>query len=248
MKNTLIVALSALFATGALAAEQQPPHWNYQGQEGPEHWAQLDPGYETCAIGHAQSPIDIRSAKHATLPKITFHYDTSPAEVVNNGHTVQVNLANAGGIEIEGKPYHLVQFHFHTPSEEHIAGKAFPMVAHFVHQAADGQLAVVAVLFKEGQTNQALAKVFDAMPDKPGEKTALAGTFAPQTILPAQQGYYAFAGSLTTPPCSEHVQWRVLKHPVELSHAQLAHFQHLYAMNARPVQPLYGREVLESAD
>ena len=84
MKKTLIVALSALFATGAMAAEQQPPHWNYQGQEGPEHWAQLDPGYETCAIGHAQSPIDIRSAKHATLPKITFHYDTSPSEVVNN--------------------------------------------------------------------------------------------------------------------------------------------------------------------
>ncbi|MFN3768807.1 MAG: carbonic anhydrase [Ectopseudomonas guguanensis] len=247
MKKTLIVALTALFATGAMAAEQQP-HWTYDGKEGPEHWAQLDPGYETCAIGHAQSPIDIRNATRAALPRIAFDYQASPAEVVNNGHTVQVNLANAGGIEIDGKPYRLVQFHFHTPSEEHIAGKAFPMVAHFVHQAADGRLAVVAVLFKEGAQNQALAQVFDAMPPKAGDKVELADSFTPQAVLPQQQGYYAFAGSLTTPPCSENVQWRVLKQPVELSHAQVLQFQHLYAMNARPIQALHDRQVLESDD
>ena len=247
MNNTLIVALTALFATGAIAAEQQP-HWSYNGKEGPEHWAQLNPGYETCALGHAQSPIDISHTTRASLPRIAFDYKASPAEVVNNGHTVQVNLTNAGGIEIDGKPYRLVQFHFHTPSEEHIAGKGFPMVAHFVHQAADGRLAVVAVLFKEGEKNQALASVFDAMPPKAGDKVELANSFAPQTVLPQQQGYYAFAGSLTTPPCREGVQWRVLTQPVELSHEHLATFQHLYAKTARPIQPLNGREVLESDD
>ena len=247
MKKTLIVALTALFATGAMAAEQ-PHHWSYNGKEGPEHWAQLDPGYETCALGHAQSPIDISHPTRASLPRLAFDYQASPAEVVNNGHTVQVNLANAGGIEIDGKPYRLVQFHFHTPSEEHVAGRGFPMVAHFVHQAADGHLAVVAVLFKEGEKNQALESVFKAMPDKAGEKVELATLFTPQTVLPQQQGYYAFAGSLTTPPCSEGVQWRVLKQPVELSHEQLALFQHLYAKNARPIQALNGREVLESDD
>lgn len=230
-----------------MAAEQQA-HWDYNGKEGPQHWAQLDPGYETCAIGRAQSPIDIRNATRASLPSIAFSYTASPAEVVNNGHTVQVSLANAGGIEIDGKPYRLLQFHFHTPSEEHIAGKAFPMVAHFVHQAEDGRLAVVAVLFKEGKKNQALGKVFDAMPAKAGEKIALTGNFVPQAVLPEKQGYYAFAGSLTTPPCSENVQWRVLKQPVELSRAQLEQFQRLYSMNARPVQPLNGRAVLESDD
>ncbi|MGQ7959338.1 carbonic anhydrase [Pseudomonas sp. SP16.1] len=247
MKKTLIATLTALFATGAMAAEPQP-HWTYAGKAGPEHWARLDPGYETCALGHSQSPIDIRNATRAALPRIAFNYEASPAEVLNNGHTVQVNLANAGGIEIDGKAYRLVQFHFHTPSEEHIAGRAFPMVAHFVHQAADGRLAVVAVLLKEGEENQALGEVFDAMPAKAGEKIVLAGSFAPQAVLPPQQGYYAFAGSLTTPPCSENVQWRVLKQPVELSHAQLAQFQRLYPMNARPVQPLNGRQLLESAN
>lgn len=247
MNKTLIVALTALFATGVMAAEQ-PHHWSYNGKEGPEHWAQLDPGYETCALGHAQSPIDISHTTRASLPRIAFDYHASPAEVVNNGHTVQVNLSNAGGIEIDGKPYRLVQFHFHTPSEEHIAGRGFPMVAHFVHQAADGRLAVVAVLFKEGEKNQALASVFNAMPTKAGDKVELGANFAPQTVLPQQQGYYAFAGSLTTPPCSEGVQWRVLKQPVELSHEQLALFQHLYAKNARPIQALNGREVLESED
>lgn len=247
MKKPLIVVLTALFAAGAMAAEQQP-HWSYNGKEGPEHWAQLDPGYETCALGHAQSPIDISHATRASLPRIAFNYQASPAEVVNNGHTVQVNLANAGGIEIDGKPYRLVQFHFHTPSEEHIAGKGFPMVAHFVHQATDGRLAVVAVLFKEGEKNQALDSVFNAVPGKAGEKSELAGSFAPQAMLPQRQGYYAFAGSLTTPPCSENVQWRVLKQPVELSHAQLVQFQQLYAKNARPIQALNDREVLESDD
>lgn len=178
MKKSLIVALTALFATGAMAAEQ-PHHWSYNGKEGPEHWAQLDPGYETCALGHAQSPIDISHPTRASLPRLAFDYQASPAEVVNNGHTVQVNLANAGGIEIDGKPYRLVQFHFHTPSEEHIAGRGFPMVAHFVHQAADGHLAVVAVLFKEGEKNQALESVFKAMPDKAGEKVELATLFTP---------------------------------------------------------------------
>lgn len=247
MKKTLIVALTALFATSAMAAEQLH-HWSYNGKEGPEHWAQLDPAYETCALGHTQSPIDISHATRASLPRIAFNYQASPAELVNNGHTVQVNLTHAGGIEIDGKSYRLVQFHFHTPSEEHIAGKGFPMVAHFVHQADDGQLAVVAVLFKEGEKNQALESVFNAMPTKAGEKVDLAGNFAPQTVLPQKQGYYAFAGSLTTPPCSEGVQWRVLKQPVELSHQQLEQFQHLYAKNARPIQAFNNREVLESDD
>ena len=247
MNNILLGTFVTLFASAALAAEPQPPHWSYQGEHGPTHWAQLDPGFSTCALGQMQSPIDIRNAVQAKLPEIEFAYGAGPAEVVNNGHTIQINLPAPGGITIDGAHYALLQFHFHTPSEEKIAGQAFPMVAHFVHKNDAGNLAVVAVLFKEGRHNQALATVLDTLPPEGGKHT-LAGTFDPSSLLPANHGYYAFQGSLTTPPCSESVRWQVLKEPIEVSKKQVEAFRKLYPMNARPTQPLNGRQLLESSN
>jgi carbonic anhydrase len=245
MKTILPGAFAALLLSAAVAGEQQAPHWSYQGEHGPTHWAQMDPGFSTCALGRVQSPIDIRNALKADLPEIDFAYSAGPAEVLNNGHTVQVNLPASGGIAIAGVDYALLQFHFHTPSEETIAGMAMPMVAHLVHKSVEGQLAVVAVLFKEGTENPALANVFVALPEEGGTQQ-LAERFDPSRILPDKRGYYAFEGSLTTPPCSENVRWQVLKEPLEVSGEQLAAFRKLYPMNARPTQPLNGREVLES--
>lgn len=245
MTSILLGAFGALFAAAALAAEAESSQWGYQGEHGPAHWAEMDSGFSTCALGRMQSPIDIRNALKADLPEIEFAYGAGPAEVLNNGHTVQVNLPASGGIAIGGAHYALLQFHFHTPSEEKIAGMAFPMVAHFVHKNAAGNLAVVAVLFKEGTQNQALAQVLGTLP-APGATHALTGTFDPTPMLPEQHGYYAFQGSLTTPPCSENVRWQVLKEPIEVSREQVAAFRKLYPMNARPTQPLNGRKLLES--
>ena len=243
MRNILLGACGALFVSAALAAEQPPPHWGYQGEHGPAHWAEVDSGFSTCALGRMQSPIDIRNALEADLPEIDFAYGAGPAEVLNNGHTVQVNLPASGGIAIDGTHYALLQFHFHTPSEEKINGKTYPLVAHLVHQNAEGKLAVVAVLFKTGRENAALQPVFASLPGKAGESRELTAPLDVAALLPAQQSYWAFTGSLTTPPCSEDVRWQVLKTPVEISAAQLAAFRKLYRMNARPVQPLNGRVV-----
>ncbi|WP_149193113.1 carbonic anhydrase [Luteimonas suaedae] len=245
MKRVLLGALGVLLASVASAAEPQA-HWGYEGGHGPAHWAEIDAGFEDCAIGRMQSPIDIHGAREADLPGIDFEYRAGPAEVVNNGHTIQVNVPESGGIEIGDARYPLVQFHFHTPSEEKIDGKAYPMEAHFVHKDAEGHLAVVAVMLKEGRSNEALADLFDALPSAEGEKRMLAKALDPEDLLPEEHGYYAYAGSLTTPPCSEGVRWQVLKQPVELSKGQIAAFRRLFPMNARPVQALNGREVLES--
>lgn len=247
MKNILPWAFSTLMVATTLAAEQHAVHWSYQGEQGPEQWAEIDPGFSTCALGQMQSPIDIRNAVKADLPEIAFAYRAGPAEVVNNGHTVQVNLPASGSIEIGEAEYALLQFHFHTPSEEKVGGMPFPMVAHFVHKNAAGNLAVVAVLFKQGKHNPALAKVFDTLPAA-GETQVLDDAFDPTPILPGKHGYYAFQGSLTTPPCSENVRWQVLKEPIEISREQIASFRQLYPMNARPTQPLNGRELLQSRD
>jgi carbonic anhydrase len=157
-----------------------------------------------------------------------------------------VNLPEAGGIEIGGAWYSLVQFHFHTPSEETIDGTAYPMEMHFVHKDVEGRLVVVAVMLKEGSKNRVLEAVITAFPAAEGGKHALAGMLDPEALLPEEHGYFAYEGSLTTPPCSEGVRWQVLKQPVELSNAQIEAFRKLFPMNARPAQPLNGREVLES--
>lgn len=164
---------------------------------------------------------------------------------MNNGHTIQVNLSDAGSATMPSGEYGLLQFHFHGPSEEKINGKAYPLEAHLVHRNAGGNLAVIAVLFKTGKENAALKEVFASMPAKEG-KASLKGKVNAAAMMPASMGYYAFKGSLTTPPCSEGVAWEVLKEPVEISAAQLKAFTSIYKMNARPVQPLNGRKVQEA--
>ena len=253
MKKLFICAALAPFAfafTGVQAAEkaaehgaEHHPHWSYKGKTSAPHWGDLEPGFEACKIGQQQSPIDIRAAKKGDLPAIGFNYAASPAEIVNNGHTIQVNLAEGGNVKLASGEYKLLQLHFHSPSEEKVNKVAYPMNAHLVHRNAEGKLAVVSVFFKQGKANPALAKIFDAMPAHADEKAELKEGFNAAELLPEAQGYYSYVGSLTTPPCSEGVQWQVMKTPVTASKAQLNAFRKLYPMNARPVQPLHGRTI-----
>lgn len=237
------IVLSCLTVT-ALA---QGPHWTYEGEHGPSHWSELDKNFTECRLGHAQSPIDIRGAEaKADAPDLEFQYHAMPLALINNGHTVQVSESGAGTLTIGGHAYTLVQFHFHTPSEERIQGKSYDLVAHLVHTDEAGRLAVVAVLFKAGHENAALKTVFDNMPVAAGPEHKVEGVqFNVADLLPATHGYYHFLGSLTTPPCTEGVAWYVLKTPVEASRAQIGLLHKLYNHNNRPVQALNGREVIE---
>ncbi len=241
--NAMLVALGlAAVSCAAQAEDKHAPHWSYAGHGGPAHWSELEDGFSGCKLGKEQSPIDIRGAAKAKLEPIAFHYTAGAATVLNNGHTVQVNLAAGGTITLPDGEYKLLQFHFHTPSEEKVNGVGFPLVAHFVHKSDAGKLAVVAVLFEKGAANSALKGVFAGLPAKEKQSREI-DSFDPAAVLPEQRGYYAYMGSLTTPPCSEGVRWQVLKQPVSLSVAQLKSFQKLYPMNARPVQALNGRSL-----
>ncbi|CAN7536732.1 carbonic anhydrase family protein [Pseudoduganella sp. LjRoot289] len=247
MNRTNILVMGAMLACSigaAFAGEQAAhPHWSYQGKTDPANWAELDQANSACKLSKEQSPINIeeRHARKAPLAALDFNYVGGTAEVINNGHTVQVNLPSGNALKAGDEVANLLQFHFHTPSEEKINGVNYPMVAHFVHKSADGKLSVVAVLFKQGRENKTLAPVFNALPaeGKPNQLTS----FNPADVLPVDRAYFKFMGSLTTPPCSDGVRWQVLKSPVELSKKQIAAFRKLYKMNARPVQPLNGRLV-----
>jgi carbonic anhydrase len=240
-----VLAAGLLAACGSALQAQERPHWSYEGATGPAHWADLEKDYGPCRLGKEQSPIDIRGARQADLAPIAFAYTAGPAEIVNNGHTVQVTPKSGGAIRAGGVEYKLLQFHFHTPSEERIQGKAHDMVAHFVHKDAAGKLAVVAVLLDGGKETAAWKAIFDSLPGKEGETRDLASV-DPAALLPSARGYYTFVGSLTTPPCSEGVRWFVLRQPVTVSPGETAAFRKIYPHNARPTQPVNGRAIEES--
>ncbi|MEN7528563.1 carbonic anhydrase family protein [Cupriavidus sp. DL-D2] len=234
--GTLLLA-TALSATAA----EHGTKWSYTGDQGAEHWGDLSPSFKACKDGKAQSPIDIQNARPGKLPPLAFHYPASAATVINNGHTIQVGPHAGGNAKLPSGVYQLLNFHFHTPSEMTVDGRAYPLSAHLVHRDAAGRLAVVGVLFEEGAENKALESIFQVMPEKGAAPVPLNETFSPADLLPEDLSYVAFDGSLTTPPCSEGVHWHVLKTPVQVSAAQIQAFRKLYPMNARPVQPMHDR-------
>lgn len=228
-------------------APPPPPHWTYGGATGAEQWGSLDKNYETCALGQRQSPIDIRRTIRADLPAIEFAYQATALSIIDNGHSVKVDTADAGTITVDGESYALQQFHFHKPSEEKINGKPYAMVAHLVHQSKAGKLAVVAVLFEAGKEQALIRTLWTNLPLEQGKAVVRPGLkIDPTQLLPAKRSYYTFLGSLTTPPCTEGVLWLVLKNPVQVSKGQLAAFATIYKNNVRPVQPVNGRVIKES--
>jgi len=224
------------------------PHWEYEGENGPANWGKLHPEFNICAIGKRQSPINIDEGSTLQGPAepIAFSYTGSNGTVVNNGHTIQVDVQGDNYITVRGVRYQLLQFHFHTPSEEQINGARYPMVAHLVHKNDEGQLAVVGLMLDAGVANVLIDKVWTYMPLDAGDKVRMPrGMLNLNELLPADQRYYQFIGSLTTPPCTEGVLWLVMKQPVQISRNQLRMFRQLYPFNARPVQPVHGRPVRE---
>ncbi|MBK7050320.1 MAG: carbonic anhydrase family protein [Rhodoferax sp.] len=221
-------------------------HWSYEGSTGPQAWGKLKPDFNVCAIGKRQSPINIEESATLQGPAepLQFNYQPSSGTVVNNGHTIQVDLFGDNTLTVRGSTYKLLQFHFHTPSEEQINYRNFAMVAHLVHKNAQGQLAVVAVLLDPGVANALINKVWTYIPLDTSDQVRLpAGIIDMNELLPKDQRYYQFMGSLTTPPCTEGVLWMVLKQPTTVSREQIKLFTQLFPHNARPTQPVNGRAV-----
>lgn len=241
--SALAFALTLAPVQYAQAKEKAHPHWAYEGEHGPEHWGDMSKDYASCSHGKTQSPIDISGAQNEALPDIGFAYKPSKTNILNNGHTIQVNYDEGSSITLDGVQYSLLQFHFHDPSEHTVAGKSFGMEVHLVHKNAKGELAVVGLLIQEGKENTVLAETWKNMPAKADEKKTLAVSINAQDLLPEGHTYYRYSGSLTTPPCSEGVNWLVFKSPIEMSKAQIAAFKKLINKNARPVQPLNTRTV-----
>lgn len=226
-------------------SQQHRLHWTYQGEQGPAHWAQIDEKFATCGSGKNQSPINLTAMLEGDLPALAPAYNASGYQVTNNGHTIQVDYKPGSTLKVDGIEFELKQFHFHSPSENLVDGKQYPLEAHLVHSDISGNLAVVALLFTEGESNVELSEIWSQLPSEAGETLALKKSVNVAAFLTKGLDYYRFDGSLTTPPCSEGVRWLVLKQPLTVSLEQVKQFNTLIGDNNRPVQPLNARLVIQ---
>lgn len=236
-------------STSTAHAEEDTAHWGYEGSTGPTAWASLDPANAACGTGRAQSPIDLTGETARDLPDLAPAYVSFPLTVWNNGHTVQVPAAAGSRLVVGDRTSALVQLHLHTPSEHLVDGAPAQGELHLVHKDAEGRLSVVGVLLTEGSAdNAAFAPLVDNLPSDEGEPAPVSGaTLDPSALLPASLGYRTYAGSLTTPPCTEGVTWYVLDTPVQLSEEQLEQLREVMGANARPVQPIHDRALVEDS-
>lgn len=222
----------------------EAPHWGYEGEGAPEHWGHLSSEWAVCSEGTKQSPINLDSATENDLTNIEFSYQPSAVNILNNGHTIQVNYDEGSYIIADGTRYDLLQFHVHAPSEHSVGGELFPAELHLVHRSAEGNLAVVGIMLAEGAENAAYAPVWNNLPAEESPVVTLDVTVDAATLLPDGTLTYRYSGSLTTPPCTEGVSWFVMTTPVEISTEQMTAFLNIYEGNNRPVQPLNERELI----
>lgn len=176
-----------------------------------------------------------------------FHYTPTPLHMLNTEHTVQVNPQAGSYLEVEAQRYDLKQFHFHTPSEHLVAGQQYDMEAHLVHESPRGELVVVGLLYQLGAENHFLRTLWEHIPHEPGSECQYQEVVIdPGTMIPPTGKFYTYGGSLTTPPYTEGVLWFLHQELQPVSQAQLDRFASLFGHNARVVQPLHGRIVVES--
>ena len=239
------LAACPLCAGQAVAAGKGGAQWSYKGAKGPEHWGDLDRAFLACSAGSQQSPVDLRDSTPSGLEEVQTFWRPFQLDILNNGHTIQVNTGGGGFMVLDGRRFDLLQFHFHHPSEHTLYGENFPMEVHFVHKSADGDLGVLGVFMAEGEENPTINKIWHNVEVGGGSKR-IEEFIEPDTLLPVDRAYFRYAGSLTTPPCSEVVNWAVMAQPITVSRRQIDAFGNLYPMNARPVQGLNRRFILGS--
>jgi carbonic anhydrase len=216
--------------------------WDYGDERGPAAWAGLDPSFSTCATGKRQSPIDLRDARETQAEPIRALYQPVALRLAHDGHTVRAHPAEPQTLRIGSKEFALAELHFHTPSEHALEGALYAAEAHFVHRADDGELAVLGILLEPGEANAAFDALEPLPPDAGDERTTPAVDL--RGLLPANLTAFRYAGSLTTPPCTEGVRWSVADVPVQLSEAQLGRLHEILGFSARPLQPRNERELI----
>lgn len=229
-------------------------HWGYEGEEGPEFWAELNPASALCRDGARQSPVDLGEAVEGSGAALRRDYgkgalyiarNAHVVDFLDNGHTIQVTYDRGSTLAVGDLEFELVQFHFHAPSEHTVDGRHYPVEMHLVHQSEDGELAVIGVFIEEGEHHPAIQALINGLPAEHGEERHFEGVeIDVDAFMPLEDRFYRYEGSLTTPPCTEGVHWAVMAQRLRVSAEQIAALDAAMPENNRPVQPPGLREVV----
>jgi carbonic anhydrase len=230
--QVLALVVGSAMASGAVSTAT----FSYFGPTGPMFWSELNPEWSACGAGKIQSPVDFKLTEPLRGRPLSLEYGPTTGEIVNNGHTIEVETEGRNTLTLGHINYELVQFHFHSVSEHRVNGRGFDMEMHLVHASADGSNAVIGVFLKRGPGSGSIAPIFQQLPDDVNVKHPLDTPFNPRSFLPRSDEQFRYVGSLTTPPCTEGVQWIVMTEPVTVSDEDMAQFDERIHFNARPVQ------------
>lgn len=225
-------------ATAATPANPLP--WSYEGDKGAQSWASINPDYILCGKGKNQSPINLKWKKPTQKgPRMDFSYGPSAVRVENLGYTAGVNVSGNNQLLYKGQVYRLEKMEFHSPSEHNLSGNSLAMEMQLIHKAVNGdKIAIVSIFGIEGNENSMINMVLNKLMEPPSDlQIDLA------QIIPPSRTHYNYVGSLTTPPCSEGVEWIIFNTPMELSRDQIMAFRSKFPANNRPLQESKNRKV-----
>lgn len=252
----IILSLTCLFITSCAEQgkrpekpeEDHPKHWSYAGETSPEHWAEIEKNSD-CS-GNGQSPVNIididvlEAAEGQSVLDFFYSPETILKKVRNNGHSVQFDFDMGDSIHNNGINYNLIQIHFHEPSEHTINGVRFPIEIHLVHQNEDKNYTVLGIMGIEGKESEPMENMESFLPLALNEEKVIDRAFDLTSLFPEDKAYYSYHGSLTTPPCTENVEWIVFKDPIAVSLAEVLKLkENMPLENYRNEQPLNGRAV-----
>lgn len=225
--------------------EATAPNFSYSGDTGPGFWVEISPA---CGAGPSarQSPVDIRHVvTDPTLGPLDLTLNETSFTLANPGYTIKAAPEVGGVLMLNGVPFTLVEFHFHTLSEHTVDGQSGVMELHAVFRdPSRSNLAVIGVLYKIGRANRFLAELLSAgLPAKSSSPEVTVDALNLSDAFTDTSSYYTYPGSLTTPLCSENVTWFVLKKWAKMSAAQFNAFHGILGNDFRPIQELNGRVI-----
>ena len=243
-RRVFVSGLLAAPLMSTIAMSQEGKQWSYEGADGPEKWAEIDPANQACANGLEQSPIDLSKYYVAAVESIKVDWQPQPFAMVNSGRSVYANVAKGSSTKLGSDDYLLKQIVFHLPSEHSVDGRRQAMEIQFVHTQGSKKLLMVSILVRPGDRNDAFFAMISKTPGKLGTQT-LQTPVDPNALIPKTRSMFRYRGSLTMPPCTENVEWVVFAEPLEVAQSDIDAFRQIFAMNARPTQPINRRFLLK---